>query len=243
MSHSLEKKYFLSENNLPYTEFFQFGLSVDCVVFGYHDGELRVLLIERGAEPFEGFWALPGDLVGLDVNLFDSANKVLFDLTGLNDVFLEQFQTFGAVNRHPVGRVATVGYYALVETDRHIPVASAWARRTNWFPVDELPKLAFDHSEILEKAIATLKRSVRYRPIGFELLPEKFTLADLQKVYEAILGYQFDKPNFRKRILSMDLLIPLNEIQKNVSHRPAKLFKFDENRYESLKKEGFIFDI
>ena len=243
MNHFLEKKYFLSENNLPYSEFFQFGLSVDCVVFGYHDGKLRILLIERGAEPFEGFWALPGDLVGLDVNLFDSANEVLFALTGLNDVFLEQFQIFGSVNRHPVGRVATVGYYALVETDMHNPVASAWATRTKWFSVEDLPKLAFDHQEILQKAIITLKRSVRYRPIGFELLPEKFTLADLQKLYEAILGYKFDKPNFRKKILSMNLLIQLDEIQTNVSHRPAKLFKFDENRYEALKKEGFIFDI
>ena len=105
------------------------NVSVDCVVFGYHDGELRVLLIERGAEPFEGFWALPGDLVGLDVNLFDSAYKVLFDLTSLDNVFLEQFQTFGCVDRHPVGRVVTVGYYALVETYRHNPVASAWAMR------------------------------------------------------------------------------------------------------------------
>jgi 8-oxo-dGTP diphosphatase len=168
---------------------------------------------------------------------------VLFDLTSLDNVFLEQFQTFGCVDRHPVGRVVTVGYYALVETYRHNPVASAWARRTNWFPVDDLPKLAFDHQQILEKGIETLKRSVRYRPVGFELLPKKFTLADLQKLYEAILGYKFDKPNFRKRILSMNLLIPLNELQTNVSHRPAKLFKFDESRYESLKKAGFIFDI
>ncbi|MEY2923972.1 MAG: hypothetical protein RLZZ337_512 [Bacteroidota bacterium] len=243
MSHSLQKKYFLSENNVPFSDYFQFGLSVDCVVFGYHDGELRVLLIERGAEPFEGYWALPGDLVGLDVNLFDSANKVLYDLTSLDDVFLEQFQAFGAVNRHPAGRVATVGYYALVETEKHNPIASAWAKRTKWFPVDDLPKLAFDHKEILEMGIVTLKRRVRYRPVGFELLPEKFTLADLQQLYEAILGYQFDKPNFRKKIQSMDLLIPLDEIQKNVSHRPAKLFKFDENRYEALKKEGFVFDI
>jgi 8-oxo-dGTP diphosphatase len=181
--------------------------------------------------------------VNIETDLKDSAVMVLKNLTGIDSVFLEQFQTFGSVNRHPAGRVATVGYYALVESEKHNPVASSWAKQTKWFPIDDLPDLAFDHQEIVEQGIITLKRRVRYRPVGFSLLPEKFTLAELQQLYEAILGYRFDKPNFRKRILSMNLLVPLNELQTNVAHRPAKLFKFDELRYEALKKEGFVFDI
>lgn len=243
MDLPVTKKYFLSENNLPFADLFCFGLSVDCVVFGYHNGEIQVLLIQRGSEPYKDFWALPGDLVNKDTNLLDSAIKVLYELTGLESVFLEQFQTFGKVDRHPAGRVATVGYYALVESDKHNPVASSWAKKTRWFPIDELPQLAFDHYSILQQGIKTLKRRVRYRPVGFSLLPEKFTLAELQRLYEAILGYKFDKPNFRKRILTMQLLVPLNEVQANVPHRPAKLFKFDEERYEALKKDGFVFDI
>lgn len=236
-------KYFLSENNIPFTEFFQFGLSVDCVVFGHHHNQLRVLLIERGAEPFKGHWALPGDLVPMDQDLEESASDVLTKLTGLQDIFMEQFYTFGDLKRHPAGRVATVAYYSLVNSDNYQPVASSWANNTKWFSIDELPELAFDHRSIVSRAIRTLKRRVRYRPVGFELLPEKFTLLDLQSLYETLLATKFDKPNFRKKILSMDLLIHLDEVQSNVSHRPAKLFKFDEERYNKLKEEGFSFGI
>ena len=239
----MSKKYFLSENNLPFSDFFQFGLSVDCVVFGYNQGKIQVLLIERNAEPFKGKWALPGDLVSLDMDLKDAASTVLFNLTGLKSVFLEQFKTFGKVNRHPAGRVATVGYYALIKGENYNPIASSWAKSISWFDINKLPKLAFDHRQILEYAIDTIKIMVRYRPIGFELLPQKFTLRELQDLYEAFLGYPLDKPNFRKKILSMDLLIQLNETQENVAHRPAKLFRFDEKRYLTLKKNGFNFEL
>jgi 8-oxo-dGTP diphosphatase len=156
---------------------------------------------------------------------------------------MEQFFTFGSVDRHPVGRVITVGYYSLVKSHDYHPIASSWAKSTKWFNINDLPDLAFDHREILDEGIQTLKRKVRYRPVGFELLPSKFTLLELQALYEALLGYKFDKPNFRKRILSMDLLVPLNEVQENVSHRPAKLFKFDEKRYNALRTEGFAFEL
>jgi 8-oxo-dGTP diphosphatase len=235
--------YFLSENNIPFQEFFQLGLSVDCVVFGHHNNQLRVLLIERGAEPFKGQWALPGDLVPIDQDLEESASDVLTKLTGLKDIFMEQFYTFGELNRHPAGRVATVAYYSLVNSDKYQPVASSWANNTKWFSIDDLPELAFDHSNIVSRAIRTLKRRVRYRPVGFELLPKKFTLLELQSLYETLLATKFDKPNFRKKILSMDLLIPLDEVQSNVSHRPAKLFMFDEQRYNKLREEGFSFGI
>ncbi|MFB1002900.1 MAG: NUDIX hydrolase, partial [Bacteroidia bacterium] len=197
----------------------------------------------RDAEPFLGSWALPGDLVPLDEDLADSASNVLQRLTGLEDIFMEQFYAFGSVDRHPAGRVATVGYYSLVKSDNYHPVASSWVKETKWFSIKDLPKLAFDHNQVLEKAINTLKRRVKYRPVGFELLPIKFTLLELQALYEALLDYKFDKPNFRKKILSMDLLVQLDEVQANVSHRPAKLFQFDETRYIELRKEGFAFDI
>jgi 8-oxo-dGTP diphosphatase len=238
-----KNKYFLSENNIPFQDFFHFGLSADCAVFGYHNGEVRVLLIERDAEPFKGLWALPGDLVGLHEDLDEAAEKILKNLTGLENIFMEQFHSFATVDRHPAGRVTTVGYYSLVKSDNHEPAASSWAKSTQWFNINNLPKLAFDHECILDKGIRTLQRRVLYRPVGFELLPEKFTLAELQDLYEALLGTSFDKPNFRKKILSMDLLVQLKEVQTNVSHRPAKLFKFDETRYRQLRKEGFAFDL
>lgn len=228
---------------MPLKEYFVFGLSVDCVVFGYQQGKIKVLLIERDAEPYRGSWALPGDLVSPKDDLLYSANTVLTRLTGLEDIFMEQFFTFGSVDRHPVGRVATVAYYSLVKSSNYDPVASSWAKSLKWFDIRDLPELAFDHQKILNKGIRTLQRRVRYRPVGFELLPNKFTLKELQTLYEALLELKFDKPNFRKKILGMDLLIPLNELETNVSHRPAKLFRFDEQRYQHLKSEGFNFDV
>ena len=240
---SESNKYFISENNVPFKQEFQFGLSVDCVVFGYQEGQVRVLLIERNADPYKGSWALPGDLVSLNEDLEHAANSVLNKLTGLKDIFMEQFHTFGSVNRHPAGRVATVAYYSLVKSSNYHPVASAWASSIQWFDIRELPDLAFDHKVILEKGIRTLQRSIQYRPVGFELLPLKFTLSELQALYEALLGFKFEKPNFRKKILGMNLLTPLDEVQENVWHRPAKLYKFDEGRYRSLRDVGFTFDI
>ncbi len=235
--------FFISENNVPFIDYFKFGLSVDCVIFGYSKGRVRILLIERDADPFKNSWALPGDLVSLNSNLDDAANDVLKNLTGIDNIFMEQFYSFGEMDRHPAGRVVTVGYYSLVENKNYNPVASSWAKSIQWFDIYNLPELAFDHKKIVMRGIQTLKRRVRYRPVGFELLPVKFTLTELQDLYEALLDSKFDKPNFRKKILSMDLLIPLNETQGNVSHRPAKLYKFDEKRYELLKDDGFVFDI
>ncbi|MBO6517449.1 MAG: NUDIX hydrolase [Bacteroidia bacterium] len=241
----MEKKnpdtYFLSENNLPFEDFFHFGLSVDCIIFGYHQGSLRVLLIQRGAEPFKDSWAIPGDLVNPSEDLTSSASRVLKQLTGLTDIPVQQFHTFGSIDRHPVGRVITVGYYALVRSENHHPIASTWASNVKWFDVYDLPSLAFDHEEILTKAVETLRTKVRKEPVGFDLLPPKFTLLELQGMYEALLRERFDKPNFRKKILGADVLVPLDEVQKNVSHRPAKLFHFDKNRYESQKKQLFNF--
>ena len=236
-------QFYLSENNLPYSDFMVFGISVDCVLFGYEKGTVKVLMIKRGASPFKNYWALPGDLVNPQEDLDNSATHVLKKLTGLEDVFMEQFHSFGSVNRHPVGRVVTVGYYSLIKIEKYQPIASACADQLEWVNIDELSELAFDHQDVLQKAIETLKKKVRTEPIGFELLPDKFTLLELQELYEVLLVYKFDKPNFRKKILSMNLLVSLKEVQDNVAHRPAKLFKFDERRYMSLKKEGFSFEL
>jgi 8-oxo-dGTP diphosphatase len=235
--------YYISDYNIPLNDYFVFGLSVDCVVFGYHEGEIKVLLVQRDTEPFKGSWALIGDLVAPDQNLRDAANNVLEKLTGLKNIYMKQFFTFGSIDRHPLGRVVTVGYFSLVNSIDHHPIASSWAKSAEWFTINDLPELAFDHQNILSKGIETLKNEVRHKPTGFELLPNKFTLLELQLLYEALLGYKFDKSNFRKKILEMNILKPLNEVKENVAHRPAKLFKFDEKRYRMLEKEGFSFEL
>ncbi len=235
--------YYISEYNLPLNEYFNFGLSVDCVIFGYQEGEIKVLLVQRNLEPFKGHWALIGDLVEPEQNLCDAANKVLEKLTGLKNIYMKQFFAFGNVDRHPLGRVVTIGYFSLVNSLSHNPIASSWAKSAKWFNINDLPELAFDHYNILVKGIETLKNEVRHKPTGFELLPLRFTLLELQTLYEALLGCKFDKSNFRKKILEMNILKPLNETKENVSHRPAKLFEFDIKRYKILEEEGFSFQL
>lgn len=228
---------------IPYARFFQFGVSVDCVVFGYHQSRLKVLLILRGAPPFKGEWALPGDLVYPQENMDLAATRILKDLTGLENLYMEQTRTYGAVDRHPAGRVVSAGYFSLVSIARHDPHASAWADGVYWVDVAQAPALAFDHQEILADAVSRLRQRVRHEPVGFELLPAKFTLSQLQHLYEALLGAQYDKANFRKRILSMNLLIPLQEVETDVPHRPARLYSFDTHRYEALRSRGFSFEL
>lgn len=219
------------------------ALTVDCVVFGFDEGDLKVLLIQRGLDPFKGRWALPGGFVRVDETLDAAARRELQEEAGLSNVFLEQLYTFGAVDRDPRERVVSVAYYALVELSRHAAKASTDAASAQWFPVSHVPKLAFDHAEILDAAIGRLKGKVRYQPIGFELLPEKFTLSQLQHLYEAVLGTELDKRNFRKKVLSFELLVPLAETQMLGRHRPAQLFRFDAQKYEKLKKRGFNFEL
>ena len=219
------------------------ALTVDCVVFGFDDEELKVLLIERGLEPFKGKWALPGGFVRVDESLDDAARRELEEEAGLKNVFLEQLYTFGALHRDPRERVVSVAYYALVKLAAHETKAATDAADARWFPLSKIPKLAFDHAEILGTALARLKGKVRYEPIGFELLPPKFTLSQLQHLYEAALETNLDKRNFRKKVLSYDLLIPLKEKQMTGRHRPAQLFRFDADKYEKLKKRGFNFEL
>jgi 8-oxo-dGTP diphosphatase len=218
--------------------------TVDCVVFGYDAGELRVLLIERKGEPFKGTWALPGGFVQMDETLEQSALRELEEETGITSVYLEQLYTFGDPGRDPRGRVISVAYYALVKLSDYNPNAGSDAREARWFSLSEsLPPLAFDHAKILDVAWRRLKTKARYEPIGFELLPKEFTLTSLQRLYESILNQPLDKRNFRSRILGMGLLTELSKFETSGRHRPARLYSFDRNAYESLKTKGFSFEL
>jgi 8-oxo-dGTP diphosphatase len=220
------------------------ALTVDCVVFGFDaQAMLQVLLIQRKLSPFQGQWALPGGFVRLEESLEEAARRELGEETGVEDVFLEQLYTFGSPQRDPRERVVSVAYYALISLAEHPLQASTDAQDTAWFAFDEVPTLAFDHRQILDVAIARLRGKVRYAPIGFELLPEKFTLTQLQKLYETILGHPLDKRNFRNKLLKMDLLVALDETQTGVAHRAARLYQFDPQRYEQLTQQGFNFEL
>lgn len=224
-------------------DFFSFGMSVDCAVFGYSREGLKILLIKRGAEPFKDYWALPGDLVYPNEDLESAVQRVLKALTGISKLYMDQAATFGEVNRHPLGRVITVGYFSLINIDQYNLKASSWAKTAEWVPISEIPNLAFDHSKIVESSLRRIRNRMRIQPIGFNLLPKKFTFNDIQKLYEDLFGVNFDRANFRKKIRKMKFLQPLDEIETNVAHRPAKLFKFDQKRYNSLSKKGFTFEL
>ncbi|MCC5637613.1 NUDIX hydrolase [Nostoc sp. CHAB 5844] len=228
---------------MPYNDYPHPALTVDCVVFGLDEGDLKVMLIQRKLSPFKGEWALPGGFVRISESLEEAARRELQEETGIEQVFLEQLYTFGAVDRDPRYRVVTVAYYALVNLADHQIRAATDASKAAWCSVSNLPPLAFDHEQILAMALARLKGKVRYEPIGFELLPQKFTLSQLQKLYETILGTVLDKRNFRKKILKMDLLIELPEMQTDVSHRAARLYQFDAAKYQKLKTQGFNFEL
>lgn len=219
------------------------ALTVDCVVFGFDEDDLKVLLIQRGITPFKGSWALPGGFVRVEETLDDAARRELVEETGLKDVFLEQFGAFSTLDRDPRERVISVAYYALTKPEAHETRATTDADDAQWFPADRPPALAFDHAEILSAALERLRTKLRVEPLGFELLPPKFTLSQLQNLYEAVLGTALDKRNFRKKVLSFDLLLPLKETHRTGAHRPAQLFRFDPVRYQRLKKKGFHFEI
>ncbi len=229
---------------MPYTyEHPHPAITVDCVVFGFAGESLEVLLIERDREPFSGQWALPGGYMEIGETLEDAARRELEEETGLANVFLEQLYSFGDVERDPRERVVTVAYFALVRPSDHTVKAATDARSAGWFPVKKLPKLAFDHNKIVKKALERLKGKVRYQPVGFELLPPKFTLTQLQRLYEVILESPLDKRNFRKKLLSLGILKELDEVQKGVSHRAARLYRFDKKNYQRLIRDGFYLEI
>ncbi len=219
------------------------ALTVDCVVFGLDAEQLQALLIRRENPPFEGRWALPGGFVDVEETLDAAALRELREETGVEKLYLAQLYTFGAVDRDPRERVVSVAYYALVQLSEHKVQAASDAREAAWFAVDDIPPLAFDHQEIFAMALRRLRAKVRYEPIGFELLPPRFTLRQIQQLYEVVLGRKLDKRNFRKKLLGMDLLVELEEVETDVAHRAARLYRFDRARYERLRRKGFNFEI
>lgn len=217
-------------------------VAVDCIIFGFDEEGLNLLLIKRKFEPKEGQWSLMGGFVEDGESINEAAQRVLTDLTGLKDIYLEQLYTYGEVNRDPVERVISVAYYALIKTEEYNEIQGK-VHGALWFNWKNKPDLIFDHNQMVEKALLRLKRRVKNEPVGFELLPEKFTLPQLQRLYEAIYQEELDKRNFRRRILSMDLLVKLNEKDKSSSKRGAYKFKFDKERYDELIRTGFYFEV
>ena len=221
------------------------AVAVDCVIFGLdlETKDLKVMLIERDLEPYAGMWAIPGGFVRRGESLEQAAARELEEETGIRNVFLEQLYTFGDPGRDPRGWVISVAYYALVSPEGHRVVARTDARQAAWFTVKRLPRLAFDHARIVQAALERLRGKLSYAPVGFELLPRKFTVRQLQNLYEIVIGRKLDNRNFRKKIFGMDLLRELDEMQHGVPHRAARLYSFDERKYKQLVKQGLAFEI
>ncbi len=206
-------------------------VAVDAVVFGYFDKQdLQVLLIKRNIEPFKGGWALPGGLV-------------LHEEAGIKPDFLEQLYTFGNVGRDPRNRVVSVTYLGLVNPSYHNLSADSDADDAQWFSVNELPAVAFDHRMIIDTALKRLRTKIQYQPIGFNLLNDEFPFSDLENLYKTIVGKEIDRRNFRKKIMSYGLLNETENVKKEGSGRPGKLFTFNQEKYKELEEQGFYFEI
>lgn len=219
-------------------------VAVDAVIFGYFDKQdLQLLLIKRKIDPFKGGWALPGGLVLDDENLDDAVKRELHEEAGIKPDFLEQLYTYGNVGRDPRNRVVSVAYLGLVNPSYHELFADSDAEDAQWFSVDQLPTLAFDHKSIIDMALKRLRTKIQYQPIGFNLLNEEFPFSDLENLYKTIVGREIDRRNFRKKIMSYGLLNETNNVKKEGSGRPGKLFTFNTEKYEELEKEGFYFEI
>jgi 8-oxo-dGTP diphosphatase len=219
------------------------ALSIDCLIFGFRDKELDILLIKHGEGISKGKWALPGGWIRYNEDVDEAANRLLKSLTGVSNIYLEQLRSFGDVDRYPGKRVVTIAYFALVNADMYALHPGFTATEARWCNIHDVPKLPYDHGQILDYGFQFLKHKVRHEPVGFNLLPKKFTLNEIQQLYEAVLEMELDKPNFRRKLLNMDLLVPCDEKQKEVSHRAARLYRFDKKIYDQLKEKGFSFEL
>lgn len=213
------------------------AVTTDCVIFGFDGTKLYVLLIERGVEPYMGKWAFPGGFLRMDETAEECAQRELFEETGLQATTMEQFHVFSATKRDPRERVLTIAFYALCKMEE--VKGGDDASKAKWFALGEVPELAFDHDHILYRAIQVLRERIHFRPIGFDLLPEKFTMKELQSLYEAILDVKFDRGNFAKKMLHLDLLTKLDETVWPTTKREACLYSFNKKSYEELKHKGF----
>lgn len=213
------------------------AVTTDCVIFGYDGKELKVLLIERGIEPFKGCWAFPGGFLNMDEDALAGARRELKEETGLENAFIEQFHTFSEPGRDPRGRVITVAHYALVKIQE--VEGGDDAAQARWFPIGEVPPLAFDHDRILRMAMSRLKEKIHFEPVGFELLPDVFTMPQLQNLYEAILEVHFDRRNFASKMLKLGILEDTGDRPAGASSRIPVSYRFNKEKYNELKAKGF----
>jgi len=219
------------------------NISIDCVVFGFQKDKFEVILIKRKRNPEKNKWALPGGFVLKNETIEQAAQRILKETSNVKNIYLEEVHSFSEVNRFPLRRVITIAYFALINPEKHLIRPGIDTSDVRWVNIEEVKKLPFDHNKIFTSSLNQLRKRIRLEPIGFELLPQKFSLTELQNLYEIILNEKLDKRNFRKKILSQGLLIELNEYQKEVAHRAAKLYKFNSNAYAKLKKRGFTFQL
>jgi 8-oxo-dGTP diphosphatase len=219
-------------------------VAVDCIIFGYDilEKEIKLLLFKRMFEPARGKWSLAGGFVNEDESVDEAASRILRKLTGLDSVYLKQSFAYGAIDRDPGDRVISIAYFALIPI-RDINKDLAEENGVSWRSLTKLPELIFDHPQMVKQALIDLQNQVRIKPVGFELLPEKFTLVQLQDLYEAIYQRKADKRNFRKKLLSMGILEKLDEKERETSKKGAYYYKFNEETYRRLKENGFYFNL
>jgi ADP-ribose pyrophosphatase YjhB (NUDIX family) len=234
----------MKDPNLPatlqYSHTERILVALDCIVFGFENNQLKILLVKRDLEPESGAWSLMGDFLRQRENLDDAAKRVLHQLTGLEDVYMEQLHTFGNTDRDPVERTLSVAYFALIKT-QNLDNELARSHSAKWFSLDQIPELIFDHQDMVDAARERLKFQASHHPIGFELLPKKFTIPQLHQLYEAIFNNEIDKRNFSRKVLSMNILTKTNEKQKGFSKRGAFYYTFEKSNYDSLIQSGSSF--
>lgn len=217
-------------------------VATDCLIFGFEDGNLKLLIFKRKVQPFQGEWSLIGSFVKIDEDVTRAAQRVLKEITGLENIFMEELRTYGVADRDPGFRCISIAHYALIrinEYDKHLVEKHG----AHWHDIDQIPNLVLDHNQMVLDGLARIRRKARYKPIGFELLPEKFTIPQLQKLYEAIYSKNLDSRNFRKKVLSLKVLIKLQEKDKSTSRRGAFLYKFDYEKYRRLQESGILFEL
>ncbi|MRG48126.1 NUDIX domain-containing protein [Chitinophaga sp. SYP-B3965] len=227
---------------MPYEKAPRHLVAVDCIIFGFEDGKLKLLIIKRKVDPMEGAWSMVGGFVQEGESTNDAATRVLQQTTGIQDIYMDQLLCYGDVERDSGARVISVAYYALIRISEHDRIL-ANAHGAHWLSLHQIPELIFDHAQMLSDALARLRDKAHFHPIGFELLPEKFSLPQLRNLYEEIYQRPLDKRNFRKKILAMDILEKLDEKDKSTSKKGAHLYRFDKTKYNALTQHGLVFEI
>ncbi|UMQ42311.1 NUDIX domain-containing protein [Chryseobacterium sp. Y16C] len=216
-------------------------VAVDCIIFGFDGENLKILLVQRNFEPKMGEWSLMGGFIGDEETSDEAAQRVLNTLTGLENIYLEQLNSYTQIDREPTARIMSISYYALINIEKNIQINEKYSAK--WFDLQDFPTLIFDHNEMVKDAVLRLRRRASTRPIGFELLPEKFTMKDLQTLYEAIFNEQYDKRNFISKINALDILVKTEGKDMSSSKKGSFLYTFDEEKYNKKIAEGFMFKI